>query len=329
MLSLVALRVEVEGKFAVDVWLTHRHRRPGDSSPVQISRTILSKVLSECSAILSENTALDPRVADSESLVAQTVRSTMCAPMLGVDGKPFGVISLDSQDPRKQCSSDDLQLLVAVASQASHAFENARLMKLYMEKLRQDHELRISAQVQKALIPEVMPEPIGYKIYGSYDAARTVGRDYYDCFEMPGGKICVSFGDVSGKCFPAALIMARLSGIVRNTMNFTDDVGVAMGQINSLMCNNMAEGRFVTYILGVLDPVQHTFTFGNAGHMPPEIRNVDGTLSNPGTVTSGPPIGFDAEYHYETMVLPLPARDDCRATDGWRGPPFTRPKPVL
>ena len=110
--------------------VTHRHRQPGDSAPVRISRTILNNVLSECSAILSENTALDPRVTDSESLSAQTVRSTMCAPMQGVDGKPFGVVSLDSQDPRKQFSSDDLHLLVAVASQASHAFENARLMKV-------------------------------------------------------------------------------------------------------------------------------------------------------------------------------------------------------
>lgn len=286
--------------------VTHRHRRAGDSSMVRISRTILNNVLNGCSAILSENTALDPRVADSESLAAQAIQSTMCAPMLGVDGKPFGVISLDSQDPRKQFSSDDLQLLIAVASQASHSFENARLMKVYMEKLQQDHELRISAQVQKALIPEHMPEPRGYKIYGSYDAAKTVGGDYYDCFEMPSGKVCVSFGDVSGKGFPAALIMARLSGIVRNTMNFTDDVSLAMRQINSLMCNNMAEGRFVTYILGVIDPIHHTFTFGNAGHMPPELRSIDGPLSNPGTEMSGPPIGFDSDFEYQSAVLPLP-----------------------
>ena len=176
-----------------------------------------------------------------------------------------------------------------------------------MEKLQQDHELRISAQVQRSLIPELMPEPKGYRIYGSYDAAKTVGGDYYDCFEMPNGKVCVSFGDVSGKGFPAALIMARLSGIVRNTMNFTDDVGVAMCQINSLLCNNMAEGRFVTYILGVIDPLQHTFTFGNAGHMPLEIRSLEGTLSNPGIEKSGLPVGFDPECHCEATVLPLPA----------------------
>lgn len=289
--------------------VANRHRRPEDSSIVRISRTILRNVLNDNSAILSTNTPLDPRMADSESLAAQTIQSTMCAPMLGVDGKPFGIISLDSQDPRKQFSADDLQLLVAVASQASHAFENARLMKVYMQKLQQDHALRISARVQRALIPEIMPEPPGYRIHGSYDAAKTVGGDYYDCFEVPNGKVCVSFGDVSGKGFPAALIMARLSGIVRNTMNFTDDVGLAMSQINSLMCNNMAEGRFVTYILGVIDPVEHTFTFGNAGHMPPEVRRIDGSLSNPGTECSGPMIGFDSSVQYQTTTLPIAPGD--------------------
>jgi sigma-B regulation protein RsbU (phosphoserine phosphatase) len=289
--------------------VANRHRRPEDSSIVRISRTILRNVLNDNSAILSTNTPLDPRMADSESVFAQMIHSTLCVPMLGVDGKPFGIISLDSQNPRRQFSADDLQLLVAVASQASHAFENARLLTAYMEKLKQDHEIRISAQVQKALIPETMPEPPGYRMYGSYDAAKTVGGDYYDSFVMPNGKVCVSFGDVSGKGFPAALIMARLSGIVRNTMNFTDDVGLAVGQINTLMCSSMASDRFVTYILGVLDPFLHTFTFANAGHMPPEVRRLDGSLCNPGTDTSGPPIGFDASVQYETMTVPISPGD--------------------
>lgn len=297
--------------------VAQRHRRTDELSPISISRTVLRHVLTERRAILSSNTLLDPRGADSESIASQAIHSTMCVPMLGVDGRPFGIISLDSQDPRRKSSPDDLQLLVAVASQASHAFENARLLTACMEKQKQDHELLVSAQVQKALIPEIMPRPKGYQIYGSYDAARTVGGDYYDCFEMPDGKFCVSFGDVSGKGFPAALIMARLSGIVRNTMNFTDDVSLAMRQINSLMCNNMAEGRFVTYILGVIDPIHHTFTFGNAGHMPPELRSIDGTLSNPGTEMSGPPIGFDSDFEYHANVLPMsPGTIVVLRTDG-------------
>jgi serine phosphatase RsbU (regulator of sigma subunit) len=134
---------------------------------------------------------------------------------------------------------------------------------------------------------------------------------------MPDGKICISFGDVAGKGVPASLIMSRLSGIVRSTMNFTDDVGLAMCQINSLMCNNMIDGRFVTYLLGVVDPTAHSFTFANAGHLPPEIRSPDGELSNPGTEDSGMPIGIDRSCPFPTSVIQLaPGTTIVLRTDG-------------
>ena len=291
----------------VPVPVAQRHRNIDDSTSVRISRAILDNVLKTNSAILSANTSVDPRISGSDSIMGQAIQSTMCAPMLGVDGKPFGIIHLDSQDPRQRFCQEDLQLLLAVASQASHAFENARLLTMYMQKLKQDEEMKISALVQRALIPEILPQPAGYQFYGSYDAAAAVGGDYFDCFEMPDGKICVSFGDVAGKGVPAALIMSRLSGIVRNTMNFTDDVGLAMCQINSLMCNNMLDGRFVTYVLGVIDTKTHAFTFANAGHMPPEIRSPDGVLSNLGTEDSGLPLGIDRSCPFPTSTIQLAA----------------------
>lgn len=291
----------------VPLAVAERHRNPTDTASLRISRAILNQVLRENSAILSTNTPIDPRMADSDSIFAQTLQSTMCVPMLGLDGRPFGVISLDSQNPKQRFSDEDLQLLLAVASQASHSFENARLLTSYMEQRKHAEEMQISAQVQRKLIPEVLPQPAGYRFYGSYHAALAVGGDYFDCFEMPDGKICVSFGDVSGKGVPAALIMSRLSGIVRNTMNFTDDIGLAMFQINKLMCSNMIEGRFVTYILGVIDPISHSFTFANAGHIPPEVRSPKGELSCPGTGNSGLPIGIDSDHRFATSTLQLAA----------------------
>ena len=301
----------------IPIPVAQRHRNIDDSDSVRISRAILDTVLRTNSAILSANTSIDPCTADSESMLAQSIQSTLCAPMLGVDGKPFGVIHLDSQNLQQRFCQEDLQLLLAVASQASHAFENARMLTMYLQKRKQDEEMKISAQVQRALIPEVLPQPAGYQFYGSYDAAAAVGGDYFDCFEMPCGKICVSFGDVAGKGVPAALIMSRLSGIVRITMNFTDNVGLAMSQINSLMCNNMVDGRFVTYLLGVIDPRAHTFSFANAGHMPPEIRSPNGELSNPGTEDSGMPIGIDRSCPFPTCVIQLaPGTGVILRTDG-------------
>lgn len=297
--------------------VAQRHRNIDDSESVRISRAVLGDVLRTNTAFLSANTSVDPRLTGSDSILAETIQSSMSAPMLGVDGKPFGIIHLDSQNQRRRFCQEDLQLLVAVASQASHAFENARLLTMYIQKLQQDEEMKISAQVQRALIPENLPQPAGYQFYGSYDAAEAVGGDYYDCFEMPDGKICVSFGDVAGKGVPGALIMSRLSGIVRSTMNFTDDVGLAICQINNLMCNNMIEGRFVTYVLGVIDPKTHCFKYANAGHLPPEIRSWDGELSNLGWENSGMPLGLDKSCPFPTSTIQLaPGTSIVLRTDG-------------
>jgi sigma-B regulation protein RsbU (phosphoserine phosphatase) len=100
-------------------------------------------------------------------------------------------------------------------------------------------------------------------------------------------------------------------------MNFTDDVGLAMCQINSLMCNSMIEGRFVTYVLGVIDPQAHTFSYANAGHLPPEIRSRDGELSNLGTENSGMPLGLDKSCPFPISTIQLmPGMSVVLRTDG-------------
>ena len=157
--------------------------------------------------------------------------------------------------------------------------------------------------------------PIVYTSYGGLRAiikADTIGI-------MCSGKEYVEFRsiNVSGKGFPAALITSRLSGVVRSTMNSTGDLGLAMCQINNLMCSNMVEGRYVTYILGVIDPVNHQFQFANAGHMPPEVRTPEGRLYNAGIEMSGFPLGIDTNCKYETTSFDLtPGTMVLLRTDG-------------
>ena len=65
--------------------------------------------------------------------------------------------------------------------------------------------MRIGMHVQKALLPENLPEVPGYRFFASYDATQAVGGDYFDCFLIGDNqdKICISFGDVAGKASPA------------------------------------------------------------------------------------------------------------------------------
>jgi serine phosphatase RsbU (regulator of sigma subunit) len=306
--------------------VAQKRRAESDDESVRLSRTILMKVLDEKIGILSADAANDSRFSASESISSLKLHSMMCVPMLDLQGRPFGVINLDTQNPMKRFTDEDLELLLAVASQAANAYENVRLLKSHLEKQKQDEEMKIARSVQKALLPEVLPEVPGWYFYASYDAAQAVGGDYYDCFMIGEHRICVSFGDVAGKGVPGALIMSRISSVVQNTMSFTDDVSVAISRINRHMCHNMVAGRFVTYTLAVVDLQSNRISMVNAGHYPPLVRRADGTVEEFAGGQIGIPIGIMDDYEYDVVerdiepgdlfLLRTDGVDEAMAPDG-------------
>ncbi len=300
-------KAQKEGAQRRFVPAAQKRRLEGDDESVRLSRTILDRVLNDKTGILSADAANDSRFSASESISSLTIHSMMCVPLLNIEGDPFGIINLDTQNPMKRFTDEDLELLLAVANQAAHSYENARLMQSYIDKQKQDKEMKIASGVQRALLPETLPNVEGYRFYASYDAAQAVGGDYFDCFMIGERKVCVSFGDVAGKGVPGALIMSRIASVVQNTMSFTDDVTLAIQRINSHMCHNMVEGRFVTYILGVIDLDTNRITIANAGHMSPLIRRANGEVDEIDDSTIGIPIGIMDGYPYEVVERDIAA----------------------
>lgn len=278
-----------------------KHRRESEDASVTLSRTIVSKVLEDKAGILSADASSDNQFAASESISNLAIHSMMCVPMLGLDGEPAGVINIDTQNPLNQFNSDDLELLMAVAGQAALSYESTRLMTEFLAKQKQDGELQIARGVQEALLPEQLPQVDGYSFFASYDAAQAVGGDYYDAMQLSDGRICLAFGDVAGKGVPGALIMSRMSSCVENTMGFAEEIGEAVSAINNHMCNNAVEGRFVTFVMTVIDPVAHELVMVNAGHMSPMILRVDGTIEEFDDDATGLPIGVMEDYPFEVV----------------------------
>jgi len=294
-----------------------RHRREGGDASVRLSRTIVQKVLTDKAGILSADAATDERLSSSESISELRIRSMMCVPMLGLDGEPVGIISIDSQNPLGQFTESDLEVLMAVAGQASLCYENTRLMQSFMAKQKQDNEMDIAKGVQHALLPEELPEADGWEFFASYDSAQAVGGDYYDCFVLPGNRICLSFGDVAGKGVPGALIMSRMSSCVQSTMRHVHEVEDAINAINDHMCDSRVEGRFVTYVLVVIDPARNEVQLANAGHMSPLIRRADGRVEQFDDELVGPPIGVVEDYPYEVDTRTIePGETIVIVTDG-------------
>jgi phosphoserine phosphatase RsbU/P len=286
-----------------------RHRGDTSDDTVRLSRTIINRVLTEKAGILSADAATDARFQASESIANFTIRSMMCVPLLGLDGEPIGIINVDTLNAQRQFQNDDLDVLLVVAGQAALSYENARLVASHLEKQKQDNEIRIAARVQRALLPEKLPVAPGYEFFAAYEAALSVGGDYYDCLPMPGDKICVAFGDVAGKGIPASLVMSRLSSVVQNTMELETDVARAAARINNHMCSHAVEGRFVTFTLAVIDLKSHAMTLILAGHMSPMIFRNNGEIEEVPEDIVGLPLGVLENLEFESYGCTLAPGD--------------------
>ena len=138
-----------------------------------ISRTIASKVISERLSLLSVDAQTDRRLT-SESIAIQHIHSVMCAPLLGKNDV-LGVIYVDKIDLHDSFSSDDLDLLNAVAAQAAIALDNARAY----EQLAQEAIARASYQrfMPNHVIDLILKSPEGLKIGGTIQPATILFAD--------------------------------------------------------------------------------------------------------------------------------------------------------
>src|SRR5262249_20066573 len=79
-----------------------------------------------------------------------------------------------------------------------------------------ERELEIARDVQRELLPRVVPRVSGLQLAGACHPAVGVGGDYYDFIPFAEDRIGLVIADVSGKGIPAALLMAGLQASVRS-----------------------------------------------------------------------------------------------------------------
>jgi len=212
-------------------------------------------------------------------------------------------------DQRHRFTNDDLDLLASVASQAAIAVENAQLHEAAVQEQLTHHELELAHKVQRGFLPSEPPEVKGYEFYDFYEPARQLGGDYFDYIWLPGGRLAIVLGDVSGKGVSAAMFMARLSAEARYCLVSESDPVAAIERLNRVFCESSWEDRFITFMLNLLDPATHEVTVVNAGHMAPLRRLGAGGVNREGQEKSGLPLGVDDESEYEAYTITLQPGD--------------------
>jgi adenylate cyclase len=112
-----------------------------ESEEIEISRTIVKRVVLQGEAILTTNAQTDPRFGRQESIVAYNLRSILCVP-LKVKGELTGVIYADNRVREGLFTEKERSLLSDFANHAAVALENARLFESVRRTLDEVTELK-------------------------------------------------------------------------------------------------------------------------------------------------------------------------------------------
>ena len=312
--GFIVLKSDPDG-YLIPRWTKLRDGNKEDT--IRISRTIIDEVIQSREAVLSADAASDERFLSSHSIAAFHIRSMMCAPLVNSQGLVLGVLQIDTLGKYGRFENKDLEVLLSVATQAAVAIENARLHENLLQQRELERDLELAHSVQLSFLPDRSPEIIGYGFFGYYEAANQVGGDYYDYIQLSDGRIAIIVADVVGHGVAAALLMARLAAEVRVMLATEPDPTAAFIRLNELLVRDGVPDRFVTSVMTVLEPDRHKITIVNAGHMPPLIRRLDGTLEEPGETQVGIPLGIIDGFQYESFTVELRVGDRCTLyTDG-------------
>ncbi len=293
--------------------------RNADANHSMPSSTVYDLVIEKRQAVLVEDAATDSRFSKSGSIGASHVRSIMCAPLWDQQRRAVGVLQVDTRDHRNLFTIADLDFLVAIAGTISIAVENARLHEIEVQHRLMAAEVKDAWTVQRSFLPDRCPTVPGYELWHDYEPARIVGGDYFDYLPLRGARSssprsptkrwAIALGDVSGKGMPAALLMARISTEVRLLLHVEREPTRIVDLLNQSLFEKEVDGRFVTFLLLLLDVSRHQLTVINAGHMSPIIRRAGGRIEVIGQDKSGPPLGVVEGQAYESVTTKIGSGD--------------------
>jgi phosphoserine phosphatase RsbU/P len=166
--------------------------------------------------------------------------------------------------------------------------KNRQLQKAYdelkaaheqlIEKERMERELKVAAEIQLSILPDVLPSHSNFDFGGRILPARQVGGDFYDVFELGDDKFGVLIGDVADKGVPSAIFMARAHALIIAEADTGMTPGDVLRKANTHITRLEKSTQFVTALYGVLDANTNEFKYARAGHEPPLLLDADGSV---------------------------------------------------
>jgi PAS domain S-box-containing protein len=174
-----------------------------------------------------------------------------------------------------------------------------------------EREHRISDTLQRALLPQRLPEVPGITFASRYQPAEegsSAGGDWYDVIELPDGSVAMVIGDVAGHGIEAASVMGQVRTAVRAFGIEGHRPAAVVGLVHDLLRSVYAGDQMVTMLYVVVDPTTLEARVVNAGHPSPMVVGAETGVG----FVEGPvdlPLGLSWELPYGESVTRLRSGD--------------------
>src|SRR5579884_4309253 len=245
-------------------------------------------------------TVLDPasaqRLGGAHALLVPFLERGSTAAVLPIasPSEQLAVLTIVSLDPERPITEETVAAGTTIAAQAALAIDNARLYQ---------QQKAFAETIQQALLPRDRPHVPGLELGAVYESAARVdvGGDVYDFVELPGDRLAVVVGDVTGHGIDAAADMAMAKFVFRSLAREHSEPGDFLAHANDVVAGEIELGKFITLSYLTVD-AHGELGCACAGHPAPRLVLSDGRVEE--LRCGGLALGIDVAQAY----------DECRAT---------------
>jgi sigma-B regulation protein RsbU (phosphoserine phosphatase) len=284
-----------------------------NKGPVIAEKSAFREVIESGEITEIYDVSQESRLQYSREAIAEGICSQLVVGLIR-DGRAIGALSVFTDYPH-HFTPEEIQTFRTIANQAAVAVYLTQLHQEHIQMQRIEQELAIAAQIQARLMPLQPPDLEGIDIAAWNRSCGEVGGDFYDFIDLPHGNLGIAVGDVSGKGFPAAILMATARTALRVQAENIYAMREIMRRVNRALCRDTRAEQFVTLFYAVLNIQGKVLTYVNAGHNYPLLFRGDQVIL---LSVGGAPVGvFDDATYEEEVIKLLPGDLLVLYTDGF------------
>jgi sigma-B regulation protein RsbU (phosphoserine phosphatase) len=167
-------------------------------------------------------------------------------------------------------SQGDLSRMVPVATEDEFGFiagHTNHMIEGLRHRSRLVGDMKLAEELQQKLLPHRPPDFPGIDIAGLSVYCNETGGDYFDYFELPGGRLGVAVADASEHGIGAALHMTTTRAFLHSGVSHYPGPVELLKWVNRFLARDgMETGRFTTLFFLEIDLSEKVLCWVRAGH---------------------------------------------------------------